>query len=203
MSEQDPNARSAEWISSEETLDAKVRRLERRVAALERRERLLAEENLRLADLLKDNGVEVHVSSHLTRELPEAAEKPLPADDTAFSHMTEAERALFGEASEGQDAFVLVKTGSEVDVGSWVARGQAWACAMADDLMLFASGRRPYVQRIPYRQLRESLYNHVTGSIAMAPVREAELQTLKVTPAEGYQLLAQIYKDVEKETSNA
>jgi hypothetical protein len=84
-------------------------------------------------------------------------------------------------------------------VGHWFSKGRIWACALAGELAMFAYGRRPYLERVPFRLLQQSLYNHVTGEVVLAPARDVRVDSLRVTPAEGYQFLAQIYK----ETSDA
>jgi len=51
-----------------------------------------------------------------------------------------------------------------------------------------------WFQKTPLASLRQSLYNHVTGEVVLAPVRELKLTHIQVAPLDGYQLLAQIYQ---------
>jgi hypothetical protein len=113
--------------------------------------------------------------------------------------MTWGERKLFKEVVGKSKILLVYKTGSHIDVGHWFGGGIVWVCAAADELALFAAGRRGYSERVPFRLLRESLYNHVTGELALAPATELGVRTLKMTPAEGYQLLAQIYREADSD----
>ena len=91
-----------------------------------------------------------------------------------------------------------MRTGTKIDVGSWLLRGRVWAFALADSLVFVACGscgQRAQARRIPYNQLRESQYNHVTGQLALAPVKGLSFRGLRVDPVDGYQVLAQIYRE--------
>jgi hypothetical protein len=186
------------YVDSEETLAARAQRLERTVAALRRREHLLAEENLRLADLLKEHGIVVRVSSHVARELPPALTGPAEREAGAFLLLCAEERALLDELLGGEQAVFLVCSGTDVDVGQWIRKRAAWLCATRSELVVFALGRRPFSARIPFQLLRESLYNHVTGALALAPAHGLEPREYRMTPTEGYQLLAQFYMEVDR-----
>ena len=75
----------------------------------------------------------------------------------------------------------------------WFHKGRILVLAMADEIALFAAGKRPFIAKINFAHLRESLYNHVTGEVILAPVKGIAMTTIKLSPAGGYQLLAQIY----------
>jgi len=96
---------------------------------------------------------------------------------------------LIGQA----DAFLVVRTRTAIDVGGWLGRRRIRAVALADGLVLMAPGRRPYGERIAFADLGESLYNHVTGEVVLAPAPDARVRRLRLSPLEGYQLLAQIH----------
>jgi hypothetical protein len=187
------NKTSRDFIPADETPAACIDRLQRQIAELERREQLLAEENAHLADLLREHGIAVRISSHLQRDLPPPVTEALAADSARFSEMTSAERRLYDQLFDGSDVFFIARTDTRLDVGGWLTKALVWVAATSDKLVLFAPGKRAHSERIPFRVLRESLYNHVTGTIALAPATEIATNQLKLMPAEAYQLLAQIY----------
>lgn len=187
------NETSRDFIPADEAPAACIHRLQRRITELERREQVLAEENAGLADLLREHGISVRISSHLQRDLPSPVTTPLAADSARFDEMGRAERRFYTELIGNSPAYVVVRTETRLDVGSWLGKSLIWAVATQDELVLFAVGKRAHSERIPFRVLRESLYNHVTGTIALAPAKEIATNQLKLMPAEGYQLLAQIY----------
>ena len=100
--------------------------------------------------------------------------------------------SIIGPAS----VFHVRRTDTKVDVGYWLGRRRVWACLLERELLLFALGRRPYVERIPLAQLRESRYNHVTGELVLAPIETAAVKALKVPPLAALEILAHIMRQV-------
>ena len=131
----------------------------------------------------------------ITLELPRPRTAALDRAAADFAAMSKRERALSDEVLGAEEVFFLVKTGTRADVGRWYRRSRVWACALARELVLFACGRNPYAERIPFAELRGSVYNPVTGELALAPAGSARLRNLRMTPLDGYQMLAQIYRD--------
>jgi len=155
-------------------------------------------------------------------ELPPPRVAPLSRQGPAFGRLSRrqraAARALLGHA----DAFVILPTGTRVDVGSWLGASRVCAAALAEHLLLFALEKNPlipllrrvgllaqpglragpFVQRIPFSDLRRSTYNHVTGKLVLAPAGRARVRTLKLAPLDAYQLLAQIHH-ATRDTRNA
>jgi hypothetical protein len=86
----------------------------------------------------------------------------------------------------------LFATNSRVDVGWWFWSARLRAAVWGGELVLFAAGRRPFVQRTALSAVRESLYNHVTGELVLAPVKDAALRRFRIAPVEGRELLAAI-----------
>jgi hypothetical protein len=104
-------------------------------------------------------------------------------------------RQRFVESIIGQaSVFHVRRTDTKVDVGYWLGRRRVWACLLERELLLFARGRRPYVERIPLAALRESRYNHVTGELVLAPTETIAVKTLKVPPLAALEILAQIMR---------
>jgi hypothetical protein len=117
--------------------------------------------------------------------------------------MTAAERALLAAHGDGALPALLLRTGTTVDVGQWLARGRIWLCGGGEELVLLAAGKVPYVELIARAALRGSLYNPVTGELVLAPADGLRQRRLSVPPVEGYRALqwlgGQASADVKQE----
>jgi hypothetical protein len=128
--------------------------------------------------------------------LPPALTEPLPAADAIIAKMPRGSAALARQLIAGRDVFLIVRTGTKVDVGSWLFRGRIWLAVLDDGLAAVASapgGARPLAEIVPFHGLRRSRYNHVTGQLVLAPTGLAGTKGLAMSPIEGCQVLAQIY----------
>jgi len=146
---------------------------------------------------MTESGI-THGGSSIRVELPPARTEPLDAERTLWPILPRRERFLAQQVIGGEPVFAAVRTGTKVDVGSWLLRGRVWIFALADSLVYVACGGcglRAHARQIPYNRLRESQYNHVTGQLALAPVEGLPFRGLQVDPIEGYQVLAQIYRE--------
>lgn len=184
-------AKELQGLASEETVES-VEALQTIVAQQQERITLLDEENAALAAKLRELGVDVRRATHHAYELPAATREPLAGTREALSLMTESEQKLLATLCGSDAVLMAVHTGTTVDVGGWVRKARVWVIATATDLVLIAAGRKPLVQKIAYGHIRASLYNHVTGELVLAPNRKFRVSHVKVHPAEGFQLLAQI-----------
>ena len=173
--------------------DTRRQSLERTVALFLDRITLLEEENARFADMLKERGVDARPSSKIALELPPVIREPLDQNSETRALMTSLELKLLEDVCGNETVLVLFKSDSLVDTGGWFRRSRVWVGATAEELVLLAFGRNPFFQKTPFQVMRESLYNHVTGELVLAPVRQLTLNSVKVPPLDGYQLLAQIY----------
>jgi hypothetical protein len=99
------------------------------------------------------------------------------------------------ESLVGDEAvYYLGRTQTKVDVGAWFRKGRVCICVLAGEAVIFAKGKRPYVERIRLGRLRESKYNHVTGELTLAPESATQVRGLKLPPLEGLQIIAQIHQ---------
>ncbi len=126
--------------------------------------------------------------------LPPPLTAPEASPEELLARLPAALRAPVEPYARSGDALRVVKTCSRIDTGLWRGPARVWAVCLRRSLLLLASGRRPYVEDVPFAELRESLYNHVTGELDLAPA-EPTAATLKVAPADGYRMLAQIYAE--------
>jgi hypothetical protein len=169
-----------------------VGKLQALVAQQQARIVLLDEENAALAAQLRKLGVDVRRASHHAYELPAATHEPLVGTSETMALMTGPEQTLLATVCGRDTVLMAVHTGTTVDAGGWIRRTRVWAVATATDLVLIAAGRRPLIQKTAYEHIRASIYNHVTGELILAPNRKFRVSQIKVHPAEGFQLLAQI-----------
>ena len=136
--------------------------------------------------------------SSIRFELPPARIEPLDTRRSVYPRMGYRERFLAEQLIGSEDVFVAARTGTKIDVGSWLLRGRVWLFAVRGGLVVVACGlcgRNVRAERIPFEQLRESRYNHVTGELALAPVKGLPFRGLKLDPIDGYQILAQIHRE--------
>ena len=128
--------------------------------------------------------------------LPPAITRPLPDAEAALRRMGRAPAELARKLLAGREVYAVVRTGTKVDVGSWLARGRIWLIVLEDSLAVVATARgagRPMAQEVPFPKLRRSRYNHVTGQLAPSPATLPGTKGLAMSPVEGAQVLAQIY----------
>jgi hypothetical protein len=126
-------------------------------------------------------------------KLPPANTTPL--DRRARRRQLGRARRRVLESLVGDEAVYYVqRTRTKVDVGGWFRKGRVCICLLANEAVILAKGKRPYVERIPLQRLRESQYNHVTGELMLAPDGATQISGLKVPPLEGLQILAQIHQ---------
>jgi len=126
----------------------------------------------------------------LIASLPEP-EVELPAPRTDALDTSRWPQVLRQRLTEPVCFAVLTHT--RVDTGFWVYRPRLWAWVSGPRLTLWAWGEAAYEQTLVCNQLLGSFYNHVTGHVALADRDRKVIQTLKLRPEPGYQLLAQIY----------
>ncbi len=183
-------------VAVDETVKERARRLEKTVTLLHDRIRLLLEENARLAAMLRERGVTVQVTSQVKQDLPPPVTEALALGARDLPEaMSRQERELLQEMAGEAPVYYLVHSESRVDVGHWFSRGALWAATTDTELVLFAVGKRPFFEKVPFAYLRKSMYNHVTGEVILAPAESTRVHGVKVTPEQGYQVLAQIYKE--------
>ena len=128
--------------------------------------------------------------------LPPAHTQPLPATEAMLADMPRATAALAGKLIEHRDVYMIVRTGTKTDVGSWLARGRVWLIVLDDALAVVAAapaGNRPLAMTIPLSRLNRSRYNHVTVQLVLSPETLPGIKGLAVSPIEGSQVLAQVY----------
>ncbi len=125
-------------------------------------------------------------------ELPPAITEPLGPEAGVFKGLPKPEKELLEKLRGGDGIFLVLKTGTRVDTGGWLRKRRVWAFVFSGELVLLAGGRKSYVEKVPFGRLGEARYNHVTGELVLAPADGMRVRSVKVSPLDGYQMLAQV-----------
>ena len=125
-------------------------------------------------------------------ELPPAIAAPLGPEAGVFTRLPRPEKELLEKHRGGDGIFLVVKTGTRVDTGGWLRKRRVWVFVFSGEFVLLAGGRKSYVEKIPFGRLGETRYNHVTGELVLAPADGMRVRKVRVSPLEGYQMLAQV-----------
>ncbi len=128
------------------------------------------------------------VTAHSPVTLPPRLTEKLPTDKGILKRLLKRHEVL-----SDLEIVYFVKSRSRVDVGSWIHDRRIHVAATPAHLILFAGGKRPLAEQLAYEDLYESVYNHVTGTLVLAPDIDERINTLRVSPVDGYQFLSQIY----------
>jgi len=116
-----------------------------------------------------------------------------PLDSATLSARLGSAGGRFLDSAVGNSPVYFVqKSRTKVDVGSWLLKRPVWVCLLQRELLLFASGSKPFVERIPLEDLHQSQYNHVTGEVVLAPAASAGVSRLKIPPLEALEVLSHI-----------
>lgn len=119
----------------------------------------------------------------------------MAADDPDLLRLPGPVRALVESLPDGPAMVLLIRSHTRVDTGRWFRRPRVWIACFTDRLALAASGPRPVVAVAPFTDLRETQFNHVTGELNLAPAPDLPRRTLRMTPVDGYRILAQIHHE--------
>ncbi len=97
---------------------------------------------------------------------------------------TAGEAALAVASGVRDPAIACYRSRSRTDVGMWFRQGRVRVYLQSDGLLLQAHGRVPYKEHIAADELHASRYNHVMGTLVLAPATHARLRSLYLPPLE-------------------
>jgi hypothetical protein len=107
--------------------------------------------------------------------------------DTAA--LREPHRALLaGNGVKVESLRFLIQTGASIDVGQWTGGRSVWLACEDQRILLFAVGKAPYFETIPFAEARDTRYNHIKGEIALGPC-ESRVRNLEMSPDMGCRFL--------------
>jgi hypothetical protein len=97
---------------------------------------------------------------------------------------------LRAELLQDRPVLFFVTSGARVDTGGWGWQERlSLALVGAEELLLLAPGRRPYVRWVRRQEVARSFYNAVTGELVLAPAEGVDPHTLRMSPLDGYTVL--------------
>lgn len=126
---------------------------------------------------------------------PSALDRPVNVRDPAWARLPAEVAAQLEPELPGDPVFLVLPTGTRVDVGGWTGPRRVWVLARRDRLTMVAWGVQPLHVEVPFADLADSLYNHVTGAVDLAPAPDCPVTALRCAPPEGAQILAQIHQE--------
>lgn len=131
--------------------------------------------------------------------LPPAVTEPVGRLPDALRLVRGRCKTLVARELGDEAYFVYVRSRSRVDVGGWLGRPRVHVFALAGAVLLIANDPiidwgRAYVRRAGYETLSRSMYNHVTGALALADASGRLVSELRMGPLDAAQLLAQIHQ---------
>jgi hypothetical protein len=104
--------------------------------------------------------------------------------------MTPLEQALLGEVIGPAEPLVLLRTRTRIDTGRWWRTSPLWLAVMQKESIVFAVGRRRYLERIPVAACHGSFYNHATGELVLSPAESLRFRQLRMKPSEALRILS-------------
>ena len=115
--------------------------------------------------------------------------------------MTAGERAMLDSLSAGRERTCLLRTRSRMDVGQWCnpwwGGAPLWLVIVENEGIVFAHGKRPYVERFALAELGASQYNAVMSEALLAASEKEALRKLRLPPVEGWQVIEYTGQDAE------
>jgi hypothetical protein len=100
------------------------------------------------------------------------------------------EQALLHEATGNAEPLVLTCARTRIDTGRWWRTSPLWLAVMRDEVIVFAVGRRRYLERMPIAACGGSFYNHATGELVLAPAESLRFRQLRMKPSEALHIIS-------------
>jgi len=100
-------------------------------------------------------------------------------------------RELVNRVIASAEVYLLERTGSRADTGSWFGGRRVWLAFTLDAMVMVATGPRPLCQKIPLVELTQTQYNVVTDEVVFASA-DVPLQQVRLSFLAAARVLAQI-----------
>ena len=117
----------------------------------------------------------------------------------SLPQLTKAEALLLSEVADGRPVTAAIRTATTVDVGEWFRRGRVVGARVADEWVMVAAGKIPFVERVAVRDLTSTVYNHIVGELVLAPAPGARLRQLKMSPLDAGRALKRLLWAIDEE----
>ena len=90
--------------------------------------------------------------------------------------------SLVAEIAPPEESRAVVRTGTRADVGDWWGGRRVWLFCFGTGVALAAPGPSPYREWADHGALTETIYNHVTGELVLAPAESLSIKRLGMGP---------------------
>lgn len=130
------------------------------------------------------------------RRIPDELPPPLAAvlspGAAEYGVLRKRQCLLLEQFAGTEELLWIAKTRTLTDTGSWFGKRRVCLALGRVALLIFATGPRPFQQRILLEDLKGSRYNVVTGELVLAPAVDLPVRKLALPPVEAARVLAQI-----------
>ncbi|MDX1681580.1 MAG: hypothetical protein R3336_00535 [Phycisphaeraceae bacterium] len=121
---------------------------------------------------------------------------PTEADSVDAAALSEPLRRRLERLAPDAIVREIIATGSRVDTGRWLGPAPVMLCVLEEGVALLADGPDPLAEYWPARTVADSIYNHATGELLLAPARGSDCPGLKLDPLAARRVLSLIlFKD--------
>jgi len=96
----------------------------------------------------------------------------------------------------------MLCTDTRIDTGRWWRSSPLWLAVTPTEVVVFAVGRRRYLDRIPVAGCGSSFYNHATGELVLAPAESLRFRQLRMKPSAALRILSLLLPKTEPLTQH-
>lgn len=114
--------------------------------------------------------------------------------------MNKRERAILAAEIGVAAPRLTLRSKTRIDAGRWWRRTPLWICVTDHDVVILASGRRRYVQRVSISTCQNSHYCHATGELVIETSEELRYSRLAMAPVDALRVLDAIGQTNIKQT---
>ena len=108
------------------------------------------------------------------------------------------ERQLIEEACGTRESSDLIKSKTYIDVGRWWRFNPLWLCFLKKEVIVMALGRRRYIEKVSFKDIKDSYYCHTTGELVFEPIEKLTFKRFKLSPLNALRALHAIGIDITK-----
>jgi len=84
---------------------------------------------------------------------------------------------------------LVIRSNTRIDTGRWWWRSPLLLAVMEEELVIFAGARRRYACRIAFDSCRQSVYDHGSRELVLAPVEGLEHKRVGMSVSDALRVL--------------
>jgi hypothetical protein len=112
--------------------------------------------------------------------------------------LNKREQQLIQEACGATEPSDLMKSKTYIDVGRWWRFNPLWLCFLKKEVIVMALGRRRYIEKVSFKDIKDSYYCHTTGELVFEPIEKLTFKRFKLSPLNALRALHAIGIDITK-----